>query len=1825
MIFCQVFFAMIHFLCLKMSYFNRDECRDIIVKQSCTNLCTTEGRTCPRPLLLELSCVWVDAPLFDTTGNFSIAMFTSDRFRLCPTDAVRHGEATHPGPGNTSRSMDNHYEAPVILAENTKNFDVTFAVANPTAIYQKTDLCCQLNSQVLLLSETSATSVVQRNEEYSFRRAGFKTVWGSPAPPQMSAGKSESLRGAAVGVSIHSQLPIRESMIADTSSWWTAGRIAHAFLKLPQVEIQLLVIYGFPANLPDSKNRTNQLLRHAVDRALQSTFPTIIAGDWNHHPESLDEFRFLQSKGYRSIEQLYLEKYGEVMPCTFKNATRNDVAVISPSLVKLVSSIHVDKRQLFAGHNPLVFTLTIPGEPLCKQQCRFPDSWLSYQPDQKLVADCYTFSVEKLPPESFDAQQPDIQVDHALTRWSQAVEKAVSAAISFQHQSDPEKFPMSKLPCSSRGRCKPMKVVQTPFSRTISKAWDGQYTPAIDKAPMKLRQQTRQLRRIQSLNQRLQKWQCRKLPPEVFVQLMDEWFAILNSSGFPMGFLKWTRQFPELSEISVEFPIYEELQVIEQFLRFDLDKQVYNINKKADQHVKFIRAKDIAKGKKGAFKTIREPSPGLVTQILHQKEYHANLLPDSGHGLLSMQLQNHDDFDTESQIQVNGQEVQVVDWRPPILDVMQIDAMEITETNVKVTQSKIIVEPRQVATELGLFWDKFWNANSSQSITDIDQWPEFLNLVANMPSSTLDIKPYSIDLWLQAIADIKSNTARGVCGWFADELKDLPLVVITDLVEIIKKIGTKGLPGFLMHAKTIPLAKEHHTKLVNKTRPITVLSLIYRVWGRVISRQILQQWTKSFPPAICGFLPKRSSIDLLYHLQSKLEQVHLGVDEQQWAGVTMDLVKCFNCLPRLPCKILMEKLGIPTDLIEFWFSSINRLERWWLIDNQLFSTGHNTTGCPEGDSFSVIAMLTINFLWTHFHHEVPGLLNAFADNWSYATTRVDQHIQVLGTIVRVTQALNLTIDWQKTWRWATSPEHKEILHRVQQQLSPQANPLQMVTHARELGYILHYKCNPSRASHKVRHQEVLIRLKKLQKQDLPIDIKAQIARASCLTKAFYGAELYATGERFFTEVRTGIARALLGEHHNIQTHVACACLSKYVEDPELFVIKHAIKKARNYLQQAGSEEFKKFMKVVTQFRHRPSQIIGPAAAFQFYLSKIGIQCDQQGQLSIGAFFTLNLCNSNLEDIFMAVDEAWMENVSTALHTRKGCQFTPQIDHVLTAKIFASLPEEQKITVGLDIVGGFMTNGQKRQFTDMEENCQFCGQTDSVEHRVMQCPATQCIRSNYPDVVEFLQSHDHIHLLVPVIFRSPQWEFDRQIRFQMTHQLEKEPDFQLSRVFTDGSSLLPTDVRYRWATFAIVTQIVPDDELITMVNLSPEELLEQAFNILDVGLCPGTPTVPRSELLAAVLSHEMAPNAQVVTDSAYVISCFQHVQQSPQWQLLHEHRNFDLLKRWWFSIHESGGIPTVLKVKAHEEISPNDFPQAILQIGNRAADSAAKTAAKHLSKAYTSYLQSEAKTNKLQMELLRKEFQMRFQLGQLRMHLQKPHNELAVQNGSHSFLELFSNHSVDDALQYEIPQEAYQHVHASFWGSKYTALLMTWLQSLQWPKSVEKTSSGISWFELAVNFMLTTQSNIPISVKQPDGTKRYVSTDEDPAFDITNFSLVDITNSFQGSWKHVRYLLQQKLYPEDQSVKARSLHQLGAGCFRQGLPRRPQLLFQQETMEIVQTYLNVNRHGGTAVFHAIPEIPVMAPIFVTSVTSPLDDTPKLRLDRYYRRRRDIRQS
>lgn len=53
------------------------------------------------------------------------------------------------------------------------------------------------------------------------------------------------------------------------------------------------------------------------------------------------------------------------------------------------------------------------------------------------------------------------------------------------------------------------------------------------------------------------------------------------------------------------------------------------------------------------------------------------------------------------------------------------------------------------------------------------------------------------------------------------------------------------------------------------TRSNTVLSLLYRLWGRVATVKILQYWAAKFPFQVIGFLPGRSLANSMLSFQWK--------------------------------------------------------------------------------------------------------------------------------------------------------------------------------------------------------------------------------------------------------------------------------------------------------------------------------------------------------------------------------------------------------------------------------------------------------------------------------------------------------------------------------------------------------------------------------------------------------------------------------------------------------------------------------------------------------------------------------------------------------------------------------------------------------------------------------------------------------------------------------------------------------------------------------------------------------------------------------------------
>ena len=569
-----------------------------------------------------------------------------------------------------------------------------------------------------------------------------------------------------------------------------------------------------------------------------------------------------------------------------------------------------------------------------------------------------------------------------------------------------------------------------------------------------------------------------------------------------------------------------------------------------------------------------------------------------------------------------------------------------------------------------------------------------------------------------------------------------------------------------------------------------------------------------------------------------------------------------------------------------------------------------------------------------------------ADNWSYATEDPQKHEPTIRILLKFAEALKLTLDWNKTWIWGTNQAHQQTLGSIGERLLPDQNTLHKVNNARELGYIMHYRMQAFRGTQQQRHELAIARLKKIQKLSVTLQTKAHIAQSSCVTKALFGTHFYATGQRFFDELRSAICTALTGGKHNTQTFLACSCLSRYVMDPELYAIKQAVIHARTFLMFASHQDRIDFLNIVSKSQKRPAQTLGPAGALQFYLGKLGWSCGINGMIQVAAFVSLHICESNLADLIYWMERAWMEYVSSQVASRKFMRGFPTVDKHQTIRVFSNLADEAQKILALDLTGGFMTKSQKQHFDETETStCDFCSLTDSYEHRMLECPFTQNIRDKFPQVIEFLTEHDLIHVHFPLHFEAPWREFYDTLHFHQASPTCVPIDSQCIEIFTDGSCKQPAEPNSRWAAFAAVRPVTPKAVILSMPTVEVQDLLHNHFEILTIGMCVGKQTIPRAELQCVLALLPLPPSITVITDSSYVISAVALVLETVDIRCLHKSNNFDLLQKLHVHAH-AGELPNFRKVKAHQTLDTNDLALRWDRIGNQVADAAAKDGGKY---------------------------------------------------------------------------------------------------------------------------------------------------------------------------------------------------------------------------------------------------------------------------------------
>ena len=293
----------------------------------------------------------------------------------------------------------------------------------------------------------------------------------------------------------------------------------------------------------------------------------------------------------------------------------------------------------------------------------------------------------------------------------------------------------------------------------------------------------------------------------------------------------------------------------------------------------------------------------------------------------------------------------------------------------------------------------------------------------------------------------------------------------------------------------------------------------------------------------------------------------------------------------------------------------------------------------------------------------------------------------------------------------------------------------------------------------------------------------------------------------------------------------------------------------------------------------------------------------------------------------------------------------------------------------------------------------------------------------------------------------------------------------------------------------------------------------------------------------------------------------------------------MIEEFWY-ILQAKQI-TLHKVKAHSFSDTDGVETCFLKIGNMAADLAANTARKSYEARHRAKPSEEAEKNRLpryfnllyDLHCARNKW---FELNEQAIQLPTTHRS------SSQWLRELQGWIVETPREIEEPDNLTQILNTCLWGTEYSLQVFRWLQLLQFPVDTATDDPGISWYEMAVSFMLTAQDGVVINGAgpgEPFRPRKLDKNDTDISFGLQVYS-------FERCVTQVCRTLKLTILPKRKKF-CTSVKMLGLRNAKAGLQHRPTIPHQSKTMRLL--YEHFAAIGGDEAHKGGPAIPDTATI------------------------------
>ena len=551
--------------------------------------------------------------------------------------------------------------------------------------------------------------------------------------------------------------------------------------------------------------------------------------------------------------------------------------------------------------------------------------------------------------------------------------------------------------------------------------------------------------------------------------------------------------------------------------------------------------------------------------------------------------------------------------------------------------------------------------------------------------------------------------------------------------------------------------------------------------------------------------------------------------------------------------------------------------------------------------------------------------------------------------------------------------------------------------------------------------------------------------------------------------------------------------------------------------------------------------------------------------------------------------------------------------------FNTFPAHDQAILANHILGGFQNESKKSKW-DLESSnkCPLCHQVDDQRHRFLDCKCFENLRNNHKEAIRILEDirpnwiyhpvavqSDETSLIVGVLQAIPPVESSSVVQNSTKHH----------RYFTDGACENPTHSNIRRSAWAVVQDLSNDslDREREAALVSPYNWQVPHFKTVVTGFTHGHQSPARAELLALwhacehAIAAEQCESAEFIVDAQYVINVIKTLNYPMiPW---HKVANSDIVRKLQSCWNKK--TFSLTKIKSHRDIrEATSMGDLWNLLGNHFADIAAGKALNNIPQEFKELIEKVKKFQLKEKDMLRLVLSYFSDLDKARNSLLQQSKKLvhAEHESSQHDNALFGD-AIQKLADYRVVH-GYNHINgalqedhanSNLQGSGIAYAVWWWAGQLVWPEDNPPNGNshpvskwGITWFELLVNFIVTTGWYPPLRISGMGSSSIYISyvSNEGHMQLPSKRAASRLTSSFQSLVQCVQSLSQTTILPVKPRINSAALRRLGyQGKCLTSLPIRPQIPCADETMRYVAQYIQ-KLDGSVALKLPVDDISVV---------------------------------